>query len=228
MWQQKQQKLTEENKLVHVQREDVGQTCDVKFDLPHIPTSGIPPLVLLGPFPSTTSPIICFLIRAPAIIHVFPSIIHLSHPHPLPLLFHFSLKVLSLLTWIHLLTWSIVFTPVRLHVPLSSQNDSCQECQDLPISNPVMTPQFLPYSSCWQECIQWLLPSSLKLFSSLSFLDATLGTLPTRKLVFANLLCWFLLAPPQPVHIQVPWSSYHFSICPPSQSKINLLALNIT
>lgn len=155
-----------------------------------------------------------------------PSIFHFSHPCPLPatvpflfesIVFVYCLEYLSSHCPLPSLQAGFIFLYPPKITPVKS-------AQDLHISNPVMSPQFLTSSSCRQEWIQLFLPSSLKMFSSLSFLDAILGALPTREVVFANLL-W---ASPQPVHIQVPWSSYHFSICPPSQSKINLLALNIT
>lgn len=36
------------------------------------------------PLRGTLGPIICLLIEVPAAVHVFPSIIHFSHPYPLP------------------------------------------------------------------------------------------------------------------------------------------------
>lgn len=86
------------------------------------------------PHHGTLGPILCFLIKASAIIHVFPNIIHFFYPHPLsatvPLLFE---SIVSVYCLEYLSTHCpIFFTPLRLHVPLYLQNFSCQKCSGPP------------------------------------------------------------------------------------------------
>ena len=82
------------------------------------------------PLHGTLGPILCFLIEASAIIHVFPSIIYFFYPKPLSatvlLLFESSVSVYCL----EYLSshCPIFFTPLGLHVPLCLQNVSCQNC----------------------------------------------------------------------------------------------------
>lgn len=130
MWQQKQQKVTEENKLIHVQREGLGQTYHVKFDLPYIPTSagahGAVFLYYLTHYLFLNQGS-CNYPCVPQHLPFLPS----TSPSSYCSIFLWK-YCLCLLPWIPLLTLSIVFTPVKLHVPLSSQNDSCQECPGPP------------------------------------------------------------------------------------------------
>ena len=124
---------------------------------------------------------------------------------------------------------SIVSTPVTLCVPThcTPKMAPINHSQTSAFQIHWWVPS-LSYSACQQDLTQLLLPSSLKSFPSLGFLEATLGALPSQRVLLASLLCWILLASLQPLLIQVPQFSYHFSICPHSQSQINLLAFNTT